>query len=148
MLHFLLFFWYFHKSLQRAKIVMLSFGCTCPANKLPPPPPPSSGTFPGGSAGKESTCNVGDPGSIPRLGRSPGKGNGYPLWSGESYGLYSPWGSQRVRQDWVTFTFSLFPLSRNHHTDPQGWALSNPFILSWLCLLGAQLIGTRTTYSI
>jgi len=28
--------------------------------------------FPGGSAGKESVCNVGDQGSIPRLGRSPG----------------------------------------------------------------------------
>ena len=32
-----------------------------------------------GSAGKESTCNVGDPGSIPGLGRYPGEGNGYPL---------------------------------------------------------------------
>ena len=32
-----------------------------------------------GSAGKESTCNVGDLGSIPGLGRSPGKGKGYPL---------------------------------------------------------------------
>ena len=30
----------------------------------------------GGSDGKESACNVGDPGSIPGLGRSPGKGNG------------------------------------------------------------------------
>ena len=29
--------------------------------------------FPGGSDSKESACNVGDPGSIPRLGRSPGK---------------------------------------------------------------------------
>ena len=28
--------------------------------------------FPGGSVGKESACNVGDLGSIPRLGRSPG----------------------------------------------------------------------------
>ena len=28
----------------------------------------------GGSAGKESTCNVGDPGSTPGLGRSPGEG--------------------------------------------------------------------------
>ena len=27
----------------------------------------------------ESACNVRDPGSIPGLGRSPGKGNGYPL---------------------------------------------------------------------
>ena len=35
--------------------------------------------FPGGSAGKESTCNAGDLGSIPGLGRSPGGGNGYPL---------------------------------------------------------------------
>ena len=36
--------------------------------------------FPGGSAAKESACNVGDPGSIPGLGRSPGEGKGYPLW--------------------------------------------------------------------
>ena len=35
--------------------------------------------FPGGSAGKESTCNVGDLDLIPGLGRSPGEGNGYPL---------------------------------------------------------------------
>ena len=32
--------------------------------------------FPGGSAGKESTCNAGDLGSIPGLGRYPGEGNG------------------------------------------------------------------------
>ena len=31
------------------------------------------------SAGKESTCNVGDPGSIPGLGRSTGEGIDYPL---------------------------------------------------------------------
>ena len=35
--------------------------------------------FPGGSAGKESTCNAGDLGSILGLGRSPGEGKGYPL---------------------------------------------------------------------
>ena len=35
--------------------------------------------FPGDSAGKESTCNVGDVGSIPGLGRSPGRGHGNPL---------------------------------------------------------------------
>ena len=35
--------------------------------------------FPGVSDGKESTCNAGNPGSIPRLGRSPGEGNGHPL---------------------------------------------------------------------
>ena len=35
--------------------------------------------FPGGSAGEESACNVGDPCSVPGLGRSPGEGNGYLL---------------------------------------------------------------------
>ena len=35
--------------------------------------------FPGGSDGKASACNVGDPGPIPGLGRSAGEGNGNPL---------------------------------------------------------------------
>ena len=36
-------------------------------------------SFPCGSVGKESTCNVGDLGLIPGLGRSPAEGNSYPL---------------------------------------------------------------------
>ena len=35
--------------------------------------------FPGGSDGKASAYNAGDPGSIPGSGRSPGEGNGSPL---------------------------------------------------------------------
>ena len=35
--------------------------------------------FPGGSDGKESTCSVGDLGSIPVLGKSPGGGHGNPI---------------------------------------------------------------------
>ena len=35
--------------------------------------------FPCDSAGKDSTCNAGDLGSIPGLGRSPGEGKGYSL---------------------------------------------------------------------
>ena len=35
--------------------------------------------FPGGSDSKEAACIVGDPGSIPGSGRSPGEGNGNPL---------------------------------------------------------------------
>ena len=35
--------------------------------------------FPGGSEGKASACNAGDPGLIPGLRRSPGEGNGIPL---------------------------------------------------------------------
>ena len=37
--------------------------------------------FPGSADSKESTCNVGDLGSILRLERSPGEGNHYPLQS-------------------------------------------------------------------
>ena len=40
--------------------------------------------FPDSSVGRESTCNAGDPSSIPGLGRSAGEGIGYPLqysWS-------------------------------------------------------------------
>ena len=39
----------------------------------------SSLGFPCSSAGKESTCNAGDPGLIPASGRSPGEGIDYPL---------------------------------------------------------------------
>ena len=39
----------------------------------------SSQSFPGGSAGKESTCNAGYLGLIPGLGRFPEEGTGYPL---------------------------------------------------------------------
>ena len=69
--------------------------------------------FPGGSAGKESTCSVGDLGLIPGLGRSPGEGNGYPLqYSGLEnpvvciVPLYSPT-PKELGHDWVTFTFTF-----------------------------------------
>ena len=48
---------------------------------------PLSHDFPGGSDGKASVYNVGDPGSIPGLGRSPGEGNGNPL---QDYCLENP----------------------------------------------------------
>ena len=35
--------------------------------------------LPGSSAGEEPACNAGDPGLIPRLGRSAGEEIGYPL---------------------------------------------------------------------
>jgi len=47
---------------------------------------------PDSSVGKESTYNAGDLGSIPRLGRSPGEGKGYPLqYSGLENSMDSPW---------------------------------------------------------
>ena len=63
--------------------------------------------FPGGSVGKESICNAGDTGSIPRLGRPPGEGNGNPLQY--SYlenpmdrGAFVSIGSQKVRHNIAT----------------------------------------------
>ena len=58
-------------------------------------------------AGKESTCNEGDLGSIPGLGRSPGEGKGYSLhYSGrEFHALYSPWG---CKESDMTEPLSLF----------------------------------------
>jgi len=59
-----------------------------------------------GSYGKASACNVGDPGSIPGSGRSPGEGNGYHSstlawkipWT-EEPGRLQSMGLQRVRHD-------------------------------------------------
>ena len=42
-------------------------------------PSPTVYGFPGGSEGKGSAWNAGDPGLIPGSGRSPGEGNGNPL---------------------------------------------------------------------
>ena len=61
--------------------------------------------FSGSSAGKESTCNAGDPGSIPGSRRSPGEWIGYPL--------QYPWASlvaQLVKNSpavWETWVWSL-----------------------------------------
>ena len=51
--------------------------------------------FLGGSDGKESACNVGDLGSIPGLGRSPGGEHGDPLHGQRSLAGCSPWGHKK-----------------------------------------------------
>ena len=48
--------------------------------------------FPGSSAGKESTCNVGDPGLIPGLGRFPGEG----IFLPGQRSLASRWGRKEL----------------------------------------------------
>ena len=70
--------------------------------------------FPGDSVGKESTCNVGDLGSIPGLGRSPGEGNKQlptPVFlPGEFHGQrslvgYSPWdGKECLMTEWLSLS--------------------------------------------
>ena len=78
--------------------------------------------FPGSSAGKESTCNAGDPSSIPGPGRSSGKGIGYPL-------QYS-WASlvaqlvKNLPAMWETWGRSLGwkdPLEKGTATHPVFW---------------------------
>ena len=73
-------------------------------------------SFPGGSDGKESVCNAGEPGSIPGSGRSPGKGMAThsPVFlPGEFHGQrslvgYSPWGRyESDTTERLHFHFSL-----------------------------------------
>ena len=79
--------------------------------------------FPGGWGSKESASNSGDPGSVPGLGRSPEKGNDYPLqysclknsMDRGAGGLQSK-GSQKVRHDWATNIFTLSISHREKHS--------------------------------
>ena len=57
--------------------------------------------FPGGSAGKESTCCAGDLGSIFGLGRPPSEGNGYPLHSLASFVAQSVSNLPAMQENWV-----------------------------------------------
>ena len=66
-----------------------------------------------GSAGKESTCSVGDLGSIPGLGGSPGEGKGYPIQYSDlenSMDCIIHWVTNwtcPLGHDWAAFTFTF-----------------------------------------
>ena len=77
------------------------------------------GGFPSNSVGKASACNVGDLGSIPGLGRSPGEGNGNPLqdsclenpmdrgaWWATVHGV-----AESDTPEWLTHTNSCFKVA-------------------------------------
>ena len=81
-------------------------------------------SFPDSSVGKESTCNAGNLGSIPGLGRSPGEGKGYPL---QDSGLENSMDyivpgvtKSRTRLSDFHFTYSVGSLIVGH-----GWYKSN-----------------------
>ena len=78
--------------------------------------------FPGGSDGKESACNTGDPGSIPGWVWSPGEGNGLttPVFlPGESHGQsLQSMGLQRIRAERLTLSGFLISLSSS-----RSWAM-------------------------
>ena len=85
--------------------------------------------FPGGSAGKESACNVGDLSLIPGLGRSPGEGNGYPLqypgleFHGPVHGVAKSW----TRLSDFHFHPDIWQTYQNLHGDfPDGPVIGSP----------------------
>ena len=64
--------------------------------------PPQIGGIPDGSDGKESACSAGDLNSIPGLGRSSGKGIGYPLqYSGASLVAQTVKNLPVMQETWV-----------------------------------------------
>jgi len=90
--------------------------------------------FPCGSAGKESACNVGDLGSIPGLGRSPGEGYSYPF---QCSGLenYRDCIAHGVAKSWTQLSKFHFhfhidltnSLSWNFSCDPSSLELGTPY---------------------
>ena len=79
--------------------------------------------LPHGSVSKESICNAGNRGLIPRLGRCPEEVNVYTLHSclknhmdGGAWWLQSI-GSQRVEHNWATNTFTFTHTSWDVHTN-------------------------------
>ena len=100
--------------------------------------------FPGSSAGKESACNAGDLGSIPRSGSSPGEGLGYPLqYSWASLVAQLVKNPRALRETWVQSLGWENPL--------EGGMATHSSILAWripwteepdeLQSLGSQRVG-------
>ena len=89
--------------------------------------------FPHGSDGKESTCNSGDLGLVPGLGRSSGEGSGYPLqyaclenpMDRGSMAGYSPWGHKSDTTERLSLHFTLvistFKTSAYERVKSMGW---------------------------
>ena len=82
--YLLIFIWLYGNLVGACRILVVAHGLCGPAAcrillLQGSNPHPLHWGFPGGSDGKESACNLGDPGSIPGSGRSPGDGNGNPL---------------------------------------------------------------------
>ena len=100
--------------------------------------------FPGHSDGREATCNEGDLGLIPRLGRSPRGGHGNPLqYSGlenphgqRSLARYRPWGHKelgvmlfiKLKRFYSIQEFFFFIIN-------EYWMLSNTFLHQSTCVL-------------
>ena len=96
--------------------------------------------FPDSSDGKESTCNVGDLGSIPGLGRYPGEGKGYPL---QYSGLENSMDSivHGVANGWTR-------LSNFHFTSLCFLPRSKYLLISWLQSPSAVILEPKKIKSV
>ena len=93
--------------------------------------------FPDSSVGKESTCNAGDPGLIPGLGKCPGEGIGYPLqYSWASLVAQLVKNPPAMRETWVRSLGGEDPLEKRMatHSSIQAWSIP------WM----VQSMGSRT----
>ena len=122
--------------------------------------------FPDSSAGKESACNAGDPGSIPGSGRSAGEGIGYPgqcCWASLVAQLVK---NPPAAQTWVRSLSWEYPLEKGKATHPsilawripwteepgglQSMGLQSRTRLKWLstheCTWQVSLWGRKTLY--
>ena len=89
-------------------------------------------TCPGSSDGKESTCNEGDPGSIPGLGRSAGVGLGYPLqYSWASLVAQLVKNLSVMQETWIRFLGWEDPLEKGKATHSSFLAWRIPWTSPW-----------------
>ena len=88
-------------------------------------------SFPGSSAGKESACNAGDPGSIAGEGRSAGEAIGYPLqYFGLENSMNCPWGhKEQGRTEQLSLHFNS--LGRNSSTPLSPLPFSPSFLRNY-----------------
>ena len=95
--------------------------------------------FPVSSAGKESVCNIGDPGSIPGWGRSTGEGIGYPLqYSWASLVAQLVKNPPAVRETWVPSLCWEGPLEKGMtiHSSILAWRIPMDRGAWWARVLG------------
>ena len=100
--------------------------------------------FPGSSAGEESTCNAGDPGSIPESGRSAGERNGYPLqYSWASLVAQLEKNPPVLRETWVQSLGWEDPLEEGMatHSSILAWRISMDRVAWQATIHGVTRVG-------
>ena len=99
--------------------------------------------FPGSSAGKESVCNAGDPGSIPGLGKSPGEGIGYSLQYSLASLVAQTVNLPTMRETWVQSLSWEDALEEGMaiHSSILAWRIPRTEVPSRLQSMGSRTVG-------